>query len=86
LVLVWILALNLVLILVLPVILGGYLSGDLEQKNHGRQQHHPERQFACVHMFAPTERKYVVDFTDARINPKAKVKFLKVRKYLGAHW
>jgi len=33
-------------------------------------------------MFAPTERKYVVDFTDARINPIAKVKFLKVRKYL----
>jgi hypothetical protein len=37
-------------------------------------------------MFAPTERKYVVDFTDARINTIEKVKFLKVRKYLGVHW
>jgi len=34
-------------------------------------------------MFAPTERKYVVDFTDVRINTIEKVKFLKVRKYLG---
>jgi hypothetical protein len=34
-------------------------------------------------MFAPPERKYVVDFTDARINTIEKVKFLKVRKYLA---